>query len=177
MEELLVTGKVRHIGVSNFSPEQLKDLINRSTIKPAVHQFEAHPYLQQLDWVQWHKDNDIHVTAYSPLANLNPTYGSSSKSKDLPPSLLENKGISEIAKERGCTNAQVALKWGMDRGTSVIPKSSHVKRIRENFASLDCALETEDYAKIATVGQKYLKRFNNPSKSWNVPLYEGLDGT
>ena len=121
--------------------------------------------------MQWHRENDIQVTAYSPLANLNPGYGGN----DAPPSLLENKEISEIAKDRRCTNAQVALKWGMDRGTSVIPKSSHVQRIQENFASLNCALTPEDYAIIAKVGQKYLTRFNNPSKSWGVPLYEGLE--
>ena len=175
MEELLVTGKVRHIGVSNFSPGQLKDLISRSTIKPAVHQFETHPYLQQGAWIQWHKDNDIHVTAYSPLANLNPSYGSSGQSKDIPPSLLNNKEITEIAKQRGCTNAQVALKWGYKRGTSVIPKSSHPERIQENIESMNCVLQPEDHDIIAKLGQKYLKRFNNPSKSWDVPLYGGLE--
>ena len=172
----MVTGKIRHIGVSNFSPEQLKDLISRSTVKPAVHQFELHPYLQQTEWLKWHKDNDIHVTAYSPLANLNPIYGSPGKSKDAPPSLLESQEISHIAKERGCTNAQVALIWGINRGTSVIPKSSHVERIKENFDSLDCPIEDEDEQTIANLGQKYLKRFNNPSEGWDVTLFEGLEG-
>lgn len=176
MEELLITGKVRNIGVSNFSPNQLQDLIARSTIKPYVHQFELHPYLQQVEWMQWHKEHNIHVTAYSPFANLNPIYEAPGESKDTPPSLLENGDITNIAKKRGCTNAQVALKWGMDRKTSVIPKSSHANRIRENLASLNCVLEDEDYAVIEKLGQKYLKRFNNPSKGWDVPLYEGLEG-
>ncbi len=126
--------------------------------------------------MQWHRDNDIHVTAYFPLANLNPIYEAPDKSKITPPSLLENEDITKIAKERGCTKAQVALKWGMDRETSVIPKSSHADRIRENFASLDCVLEEEDYAVIKEIGQKYVKRFNNPNKAWEVPLNEGLDG-
>lgn len=176
MEELLITGKVRNIGVSNFSPKQLKDLIAQSTTKPYAHQFELHPYLQQVDWVQWHKDNGIHVTAYSPLANLNPIYEGPGKSKDIPPSLLENKEVTEIAKERGCTNAQVALKWGIRRGTSVIPKSSHASRIQENLESFNCVLQAEDYTVIEKLGQKYLKRFNNPSKGWGVPLYEDLEG-
>ncbi len=176
MEALLITGKVRKIGVSNFSPKQLQDLIARSTIKPYAHQFELHPYLQQVDWVQWHKDHDIHVTAYSPLANLNPIYEAPGKTKDTPPSLLENEDITKIAKERGCTNAQVALKWGMGRGTSVIPKSSHADRIQENFASLNCILGVEDYAVVEKLGHKYLKRYNNPSKGWDVPLYDGLEG-
>jgi len=176
MEKLFIIGKVRNIGVSNFSPKQLKDLIARSSIKPYAHQFELHPYLQQVDWVQWHKNNDIHVTAYSPLANLNPIYEAPGKRKDAPPSLLENRDVTNIAEKRGCTNAQVALEWGMGRGTSVIPKSSHAVRIQENFASLKCVLEVEDYVMIEKLGKKYLKRFNNPSKGWDVPLYEGLEG-
>ena len=175
MEKLLHKGKVKHIGVSNFSPHQLLQLLEYTSIKHAVHQFELHPYLQQSDFVQWHKDNDIAVTAYSPLANLNPTYGSPGESKDAPPSLLANKDVTEIAKARGCTNAQVALAWGMGRGTSVIPKSQHADRIKENFASVNCKLEEEDYITIGKLGRKYLKRFNNPSESWDVPLYQGLE--
>ena len=176
MSALLSTGKVRHIGVSNFSPPQMQDLISKSSVKPSVHQFELHPYLQQTPWVEWHRANGIAVTAYSPLANLNPIYGSPGKSKDNPPSLLMNEDISRIAKARGCTNAQVALSWGMGRGTSVIPKSAHVERIRENLESLECKLEEDDYQTIEEIGEKYVKRFNNPSNSWGVPLYEGLDG-
>lgn len=175
MEKLLDTGKVRHIGVSNFSPHQLHQLLSQTTIKPAVHQLELHPYLQQTEFIQWHKNNGIDVTAYSPLANLNPTYGSPGESKDAPPSLLMNKDITAIAKDRGCTNAQVALAWGMDRGTSVIPKSQHADRIKENFAAARCKLEEEDYTTIKKLGKKYLKRFNNPSDGWGVPLYEGLE--
>lgn len=162
----------RHVGVSNFDPEQLKDLIAKSSVKPAVHQFELHPYLQQAEWVQWHKDNGINITAYSPLANLNPIY----RGKTSPPSLLENVVISEIAKRRGCTNAQVALAWGMGRGTSVIPKSSHLERIQENLESMDCILEPEDHAAIEDIGKTSTKRFNNPSDGWGVPLYKGLEG-
>ena len=125
--------------------------------------------------MRWHQDNGIDVTAYSPLANLNPTYGSPGKSKDAPPSLLVSRDISEIAKERGCTNAQVALAWGMGRDTSVIPKSQHADRIKENFGSAKCELEEEDFIIIEKLGKKYLKRFNNPSNDWGVPLYEGLD--
>lgn len=176
MTALLLTPKVRQIGISNFSPSQLHYLLSTSPIKPSVHQFESHPYLQQTSWVSYHEHHNIIVTAYSPLANLNPIYGSPGKSKDTPPSLLQNKEIAKIAEKRGCTNAQVALKWGMGRGTSVIPKSSHEERIRENFEAVDCPLEREDYDAIGVIGEKYLKRFNNPSKDWGVDLYEGLDG-
>ena len=175
MEQLLKTGKVRHIGVSNFSPHQLKQLLGQTNVKPAVHQFELHPYLQQVDFIQWHAANGIDVTAYSPLANLNPTYGSPGKSRDAPPSLLANKDITEIAEERGCTNAQVALAWGMSRDYSVIPKSQHADRIEENFESVKCKLEEEDYTTIERLGKEYSKRFNNPSDGWGVPLFQDLE--
>ena len=175
MEVLLDTNKVRNIGVSNFSPAQMKDLIRHSTIKPAVHQFELHPYLQQIDWVAWHQDNGVSVTAYSPLANMNPIYEKPGKSKSKPPSLLQNEDITDIAKRRGCSNAQVALSWGMARGYSVIPKSQHADRIRENFSSTKCILEASDNDAIEKVGKQYLKRFNDPSKSWGVSLFEGLN--
>ncbi|KAL9125855.1 MAG: hypothetical protein Q9217_005000 [Psora testacea] len=175
MEALLPTGKVRHVGVSNFSPRQLDDIISNADVKPAVHQFELHPYLQQTDWVEWHHAHGISVTAYSPLANANPVYGSPGQDTKTPPSLLENKEISDIAQARRCTNAQVALAWGIGRGTSVIPKSQHADRIRENFESTKCELKDEDYRTITAVGKKYLHRFNKPGKDWGVPLYEDLD--
>ena len=175
MEKLLDGGKTRYIGVSNFDPAQLKDLIKNSNTKPAVHQFELHPYLQQTEWVEWHKDNDIHATAYSPLANINPTYGAPGKEEDAPPLLLENEVVTNIALVRGCTPAQVVLAWGMHRGTSVIPKSSHADRIKENFATTDCKLQESDIEQITDLGEKYTRRFNNPSKGWGVTLYEGLE--
>jgi len=174
MERLPRSGMVRHIGVSNFSPHQMLHLISHSRIKPFAHQMELHPYLQQSAWVQWHHAHDIHVTAYSPLGNSNPTYGDPSKT-DIP-ALLKNKVMKSISEERGCTPATVALAWGMSRGTSVIPKSQHADRIAENFGAKACDLEYKDFKVIEDLGRKHLHRFNNPSKSWGVDLYEGLDG-
>ncbi|KAL9099537.1 MAG: hypothetical protein Q9187_009483, partial [Circinaria calcarea] len=175
MECVLPTRKVRFIGVSNFSPNQLSDLIASSAVKPAAHQMELHPYLQQTAWVRWHQNQGIHVTAYSPLGNSNPTYDSS-PSKDAPPLLLKNNVMEEIAERRNCTTAQVALEWGMNRGTSVIPKSAHKERIEENFRAKACKLvEEEDNGDVQELGRKYLTRFNNPSKAWGVHLYEGLE--
>ena len=175
MEHLLSTGKVLRIGVSNFDPSQLLHLFESAIVKPAVHQFELHPYLQQTEFVEWHRAHGISVTAYSPLANLNPIYSAPGQDADTPPSLLQNKEISEIAEKRGCTNAQVALAWGMHRGTSVIPKSQHADRIKENYEALECSLKKEDFEVIEELGKKYVHRFNNPSKGWGVPLYTGLD--
>ncbi|KAL8935513.1 MAG: hypothetical protein Q9216_005391 [Gyalolechia sp. 2 TL-2023] len=172
METLHKSSKLRHIGVSNFSPAQLRHLIESSDTKPAVHQFEAHPYLPQSDWIAAHHDQGIAVTAYSPFANTNPVY---KPSDDDPPFLLTNTDMLAIGAERGCTAAQVALAWGMARGTAVIPKSSHVGHIKENFAAFECKLEDGDLDRIDGLSEKYLKRFNNPSEGYGVKLFEGLE--
>ncbi|TKA63543.1 hypothetical protein B0A55_11352 [Friedmanniomyces simplex] len=168
---LLEKGKTRHIGVSNFDPEQLKDLLNHTSHPPSVHQMELHAYLPQTDWLKFHEDHGIHVTAYSPLAGTNPTYN---YPDDLEP-LLKNPVLRKIAEKRGCTPAQVALAWGMGRGTSVIPKSQHKEYIEQNFGSLECVLKGKDVEKIDQLGGAK-HRFNNPSKGWKVELYKGLEG-
>ena len=178
MTKLLRTGRVRHIGVSNFSPAQLRALIKSSPAHPPfAHQLELHPYLQQQGFVDWHRLNNIHVTAYSPFGNMNPTYNTQWKANSAAhvPPLLSNDLIKEIAEARSCTPAQVALQWGRSRGTSVIPKSAHSDRVKENLASLECNLQTEDIQLIES--QLPTKRFNNPSASWGVDLYDGLEDT
>lgn len=176
MEDLLPTGRVRHIGVSNFSPAQLSDLMSRKNkVDPFAHQMELHPYLQQEDWVNFHHKHNIHVTAYSPFGNTNPTYSHSRKNqvaKTVPP-LLETRTMKEIASSRGCTAAQVALAWGVGRNTSVIPKSAHQSRIEENANSVNCKLEASDLS-IMQSGFP-VKRFSNPSKNLGVELFEGLE--
>ncbi|KAF4548760.1 Aldo-keto reductase-like protein 23 [Elsinoe fawcettii] len=173
MEKLLRTRKVRYIGISNFSPAQLDHLLTHSTVKPAVHQMELHPYLQQRDWIAYHTMRGIHVTAYSPLGGTNPTYHNGKD--DGPVQLLQNPTVKKIAERRDCTPAQVALKWGTSRRTSVIPKSSHKQRIEENFGTNECELEREDLDLLAGLGREE-KRYNNPSESWGVGLYDGLEG-
>jgi alcohol dehydrogenase (NADP+) len=187
--------KVLNIGISNFSPKQLRHLISKTSIKPAAHQMELHPYLQQSSWIATNQALGISVTAYSPLGNSNPTYHRSGaakycsmfssfwnlifgedKEKKNPPPLLENPTIRAIAERRNCTAAQVALAWGIGRGTSVIPKSSHEKWIKENYESLKCELGFVDSVELKKVGTESLTRFNNPSKGWRVKLFEGLDG-
>ncbi|EME45660.1 hypothetical protein DOTSEDRAFT_52883 [Dothistroma septosporum NZE10] len=170
---LKAKGKTRHIGISNFSPKQLEDLLNHTSIPPEVHQMELHPYLQQNEWIDFHKNHSIHVTAYSPLGGTNPTYGKKGK-KDDPEPLLKSDVIHKIAKKRDCSPAQVVLQWGLLRGTSVIPKSVHKNYIKENFKATECSLKEKDIKKIDKLG-KYHHRYNNPSESWEVPLYEGLE--
>jgi alcohol dehydrogenase (NADP+) len=166
---------VRNIGISNFSPAQLSTLLLSFPFnRPYNHQMELHPYLPQDAWIAANQQAGIKVTAYSPLGNMNPTYTHSRKGGpgDEVPALLENTAIRAIAEARNCTPAQVALAWGMRRGTAVIPKSAHADRIKENFdTSTNCVVD-EDATTLAKVLP--VKRFNNPSKSWGVKLYQGL---
>ena len=81
-----------------------------------------------------------------------------------------------IAEERGCSVAQVALKWGLSRGTSVIPKTNHQNRMEENLDSVGCELLYVDYKEIENVGRKHLRRYVNPKVDKEVGLFEGLDG-
>ncbi|KAI4213212.1 MAG: hypothetical protein LQ351_004158 [Letrouitia transgressa] len=172
LESVREAGLTRHIGISNFSPGQIRELLAHATHKPDVHQFETHPYLQQRHWIRWHQQHGIHVTAYSPLGNLNPNYGG--VGEKLPPLLIKNEVILGIAEKRGCTAAQVVLKWGTGRGTSVIPKTSKVSHIEENVGALGCKITEDDVKEIKALERVYVKRFNNPSESWGLELFHGL---
>ena len=172
----LPSDRVRHVGVSKFSPTQLQNIIDETPDDlPYAHQMELHPYLPQKTFLEMHAQYHIHVTAYSPFANTNPVYGSSRKenSATAVPSLLELPLLQHIADNAGCTTAQAALAWGLQRGTSVIPKSIHRDRIEENFKASKCRLSAFDIHRLET--ELPVKRFNNPSKSWSVPLYDGLE--
>jgi len=163
--------KVLNIGISNFSPAQLTEIIAKTGVTPFAHQMELHPYLPQSTWIATHKSLGISVTAYSPLGGTNPIYH---PGKETPP-LLKNDVLLEIAGKTHCTPAQVALAWGIKRGTSVIPKSAHEDHFVENLEALQCDLGIKDLAKIDLLAKKYLTRFSNPSKSWGVKLFEGLE--
>ncbi|KIW40718.1 uncharacterized protein PV06_07895 [Exophiala oligosperma] len=170
MEDLVRSNGTRHIGVSNFSPRQLDQILKNCDICPYAHEFETHPYLQQQDFVDWHADNNITVIAYSPLANMNPTY--EGKYPKLGP-ILEDGFWEDLAGKKNCTVAQAVLAWGIQRGTVVIPKSVHEERIIENLASLNVTFSKEEMRDIQMQDKR--SRFNNPSKSWGVELFEGLD--
>lgn len=161
----------RHIGISNFSPRQIDTILKICTICPHAHEFETHPYLQQVDFVDWHNKHDIKVIAYSPLANLNPTY--KKVRPDLPP-ILEDKFWIAVAEKKNCTVAQAVLAWNVARGAIVIPKSVHRKRIEENFGALKVEFSSEELREVAKEDRRV--RFNNPGNDWGVSLFEGLDG-
>ena len=167
MEQLVRDGVTRHIGISNFAKHQVEDILRVCTICPVAHEFEMHPYLQQQALVDWHHKAGMQVIAYSPLGNVNPTYHSEL------PSILEDKFWVEMADKKGVTPAQAILAWGIQRGTVVIPKSTHARRIQENWVSQGVRFSQAEMQEIA--GQDRKARFNNPSKSWGVDLFDDLD--
>lgn len=152
MVEAKKLGLTRHIGVSNFSIKKLKDLISKSDEIPEMNQVELHPYLQQKELLEFCKSNKIHLTAYSPL-------GSGDRSKEMKaadePSLLENEVVMKIANKHNVSPAQVLIKWHIQRGTAVIPKSTNAKRIKENLDSINLKLDRADLEEITSLNYNF----------------------
>lgn len=146
LEKAKEQGLVRSIGVSNFGPKRLAELIEKAEITPAVNQVESHPLLQQNELIDFCQKNMIAVTAYSPLG---------SQHEDNEPSLLENDIILEIAERLKVSPAQVLLAWQLTRGVIVIPKTVHQERLKENFAASAIELDDEDMKKIASLDKNY----------------------
>jgi alcohol dehydrogenase (NADP+) len=162
----------RFIGISNFSPAQVQDLLNIATIRPKTHQIELHPYLPQTEFIETHRRLGITLTAYSPLANTNPTFGE--RGRTAPP-LLDNIILKEIGYARGCSAAQVALAWNLKRGVVVIPKSVNDVHQRENIDTYNrCFLTDADMVKLEQIGVK--ARFNvNTCRALNFGCFSGLE--
>lgn len=152
MLEAKKLGLTKHIGVSNFSVPKLKKLIEETEDIPEMNQVELHPYLQQNELLEFCKKQGIHLTAYSPLGSGDRI--DAMKALD-EPSLLENKVIKAIAKKQGATPGQVLIKWNLQRGTAVIPKSVNESRIIENFKSVSVNLDEDDLNQIAGLDENF----------------------
>lgn len=152
MEAVLGQGLCRHIGVSNCSVVKLKELMASATIAPEVNQVECHPYLQQRPLLDFCQDNGILLTAYSPLGS-----GDRPDSFKAPdePVLLQDSMIQNIAEDQGITPAQVLLSWALQRGTAVIPKSTHAQRLAENLAADQIQLSPAHLEAITTLDRHY----------------------
>ncbi len=147
MEEAVERGLCRHIGVSNFGMASLYSLLGQARIRPAMNQVELHPYLQQSHLFTFCEAHGVHMTGYSPLG----TPGLASAQ----PVLLEDPTITAIATERGLTPAQVVLRWALQRGTAVIPKSVSPARLAENLAAAEGELALEDMEAIAGLDRSH----------------------
>jgi diketogulonate reductase-like aldo/keto reductase len=142
LETLLADGKVRTIGVSNFMVEHLTTLLDRATVVPAVNQIEVHPYFAQKQVQALNAEHGILTQAWSPIGGIT-FYRDGQHS-----STLQDPVIGNIAKAHDKTPAQVMLRWHLQQGRSVIPKSTKPKRIAENIDVFDFELSTEELAAI-----------------------------
>jgi D-xylose reductase len=173
MERLVDAGLVRRIGVCNYGVSLLRDLLAAARIPPAVLQVEMHPLLAQEKLLRFCRESGIAVTAFSPLGAPSYVPLGMATAAD---SLLTHPVVSGIAAAVGRTPAQVLLRWGVQRGTAVIPKTSRPERLAENLAVSDFTLSGADMAAIG--GLDAGRRFNDPGvfceQAFNTffPIYE-----
>lgn len=131
-------GRIRSIGVSNFEPEHLKILVDATGIVPTVNQIELHPLFQQQELREVHQRMGIATEAWAPLGQG---------------ALLDNPKVTEVAERHGKTPAQVLIRWHIQLGNIVIPKSVTPERIVSNFDVFDLELSEEDMASISSLGE------------------------
>ena len=131
--ELKEEGLIRSIGVSNFQPDHLRRIVDETGVTPSVNQVEQHPYLQQHGLLREHADRGIHTEAWSPIAQG---------------LVLDDPVLEEIAEAHGKTTGQVTLRWHIQLGNIVFPKSVTPSRIEENFAIFDFSLSDEEMGRI-----------------------------
>ncbi|KAI0687942.1 Aldo/keto reductase [Cerioporus squamosus] len=144
MEKLLGSGKVRAIGVSNFSVKLLETLLEEASVVPAANQVELHPCLPSFELKAYCEGKGIVLTAYSPLGRP--------KEYDGKPVFLTDEDVVRISKAHNATPGQVALSWGVQRGTIVIPKSENPERIKQNITLIK--LTDEDMAALDVIHKK-----------------------
>lgn len=164
MEELYHEGKIRAIGVSNFLPDRLMDLIVHNKVVPAVNQVETHPFLQQTDNAAFMKEQGVQIESWGPFAE-----GRNN--------LFSNEVLTGIAAKHNKSVAQVVLRWLIQRDIVAIPKSVRKERIVENFDIFNFELSADDMAQIAALdtGESLFLSYHDPAVAkmmgnWKVDL-------
>lgn len=144
LETLLADGRVRAIGVSNFMPHHLAELIEHTQVVPAVNQVELHPYFTQPEVQEADAERGILTQAWSPIGGITfyPGFGAERRS------VMDDPTLQEIAARHGKSAAQLMLRWHLQQGRSAIPKSIHPARIAENVDIFDFALSDDELARI-----------------------------
>ncbi|KAF7558260.1 hypothetical protein G7Z17_g178 [Cylindrodendrum hubeiense] len=159
MEKLLDTGKVRAIGVSNFTKDRLDDLLSKTKVVPAVNQIEAHPYLQQPALFDYCKSKGIQLAAYSPLGN-NQTGEART---------VDDPLVAELAKKLGLDIGQVLYSWGVQRGSVVLPKSVTPGRIESNIQVKELPQDAFDQLNALERNKRY-----NWQTRWGYDIFQEL---
>jgi len=158
MEKLVEEGKTKSIGVSNFPVQDLRELLSYAKIKPVVNQIELHPYVRSRDLVEFCRQNDIVIEAFSSLT-----------------SLVHKKGgpvdivVEEIATRLGRTPAQVLLRWSLQLGGVVVTTSKKKERLNEYLSVQHFELSNDDFQKILDAGALLDYRRCLPDMKWNSP--------
>jgi 2,5-diketo-D-gluconate reductase A len=151
MEQMYATGKVRAIGVSNFQPAHIQRLLDHTDHVPSVNQIEAHPYLTQDDVRAFDFDNGIVTEAWSPLARGK---------------LIGDPVLAAIGERIGKTSAQVTLRWHVQRGDIVFPKSVKRERMIENFSLFDFSLTPDDMVEISALNRNERTGSDPDTNNW-----------
>lgn len=166
LEELYDEGKLRAIGVSNFYPDRLVDIASFSRVKPMVNQVETHPFHQQAEAKKWMDKYGIQAEAWAPFGEGRG-------------GLFENPVLVQIAEKYGKTTAQIILRWHIQRGVVVIPKSTHKTRMVENLNIFDFELEQADMNRISALDKKQSAFFSHSDPAmveWFVRMIEERKG-
>jgi len=157
MQELVIEGLVRNIGFCSIGVSMIREVLCYAKIRPSVLQVELHPKLVQGNLLRYCRENSIAVTGFSCLGSNSYVELEMAKKED---SLLNNIMIGEVALKHGKTSAQVILRWGVQRGTAIIPKSVDVERLRQNIDLFGFNLSDEEMRKIDLLDEG--KRYNDP---------------
>lgn len=152
LEDLYDEGKIKAIGISNFYPDRMVDLASFTRIKPMINQIEIHPYHQQVFSKEWHDKYGVQLEAWAP-------FGEGRKN------MFELSELKEIGDKYGKTVAQVILRWHLQRGIVVIPKSTHLERMKENFNVFDFELAQEDMDAISKLDKNESSFFSHQDPS------------
>lgn len=162
LEDMYADGKIRAIGISNFYPDRMVDLASFSRIKPMVNQVETHPFNQQIEAQEWMKKYGVQIEAWAPFGEGRG-------------GLFTNETIAKIAAKYNKTVAQVILRWELQRGIVVIPKSVHIERMEQNLDVFDFKLTEEDMNVMASLDKKQSSFFSHTDPAmveWFVKMVE-----
>lgn len=162
LEDMYADGKIRAIGISNFYPDRMVDLASFSRIKPMVNQVETHPFNQQIEAQEWMKKYGVQIEAWAPFGEGRG-------------GLFTNETIAKIAAKHNKTVAQVILRWELQRGIVVIPKSVHIERMEQNLDVFDFELSDEDMQVMAGLDKKQSSFFSHTDPAmveWFVKMVE-----
>ncbi|MCI2112301.1 MAG: aldo/keto reductase [Ruminococcus sp.] len=160
LEELYESGKLRAIGISNFYPDRMVDIASFSRICPMVNQIEIHPHLQQIEAKKWNEKYKLQLEAWAPFGEGRG-------------GIFELPELKKIAEKHNRTTAQIILRWHLQRGIVVIPKSTHAERMKENFDVFDFELTKEEMSTIALLDKDesaFFSHYDPKIAEWFVSM-------